>query len=454
MMRLTLLAMMALLAGCVATPPAQDPPESAEDSLRALLEANTDLLDGLMPTQSMPTPRAVTRALESQPVSPKGEQESVEPDFWSQLVSNYSLDPLPADVKAERQWQSLRNNNPEILTAFLARGQLWLQHISQEINDRGMPAELALLPYVESGFQLNARSHRGAAGPWQLMPATAEYLGLSRTRTCDQRLDVLASTDAALDYLEFLAKQFDGDWFQAIAAYNSGPGRVSRAIKANESRGRPTDYWSLRLPTETKRYVPRLLALAEVVKNPDKFGVVLPPIPTVPVFETLRLSAAVDLQLLADWSNASIEEIRELNPCLRRFTTPPQGGLVAVPVGTSANIQQQLANLPADQWAQLREYVVKRGDTLGEIALRFDTSVADLKATNGLSSNTIRIGQTLRVQGGNEAYAAAADQHRVQPGESLWTISRKYGLSLDALRDANRLGRYLQPGQILTIPAR
>lgn len=457
MMRLLLIATMAFISGCVTTPDPIEPseaPESAEDSLRALLEANTDLLDSLIPEQPMPTPRAVTRALESQPAPDRAEPEQEILDFWQQLVANYGLDPLPDEVKAERQWRSLRNNTPSVLTAFLARGQLWLHYIAQEIENRGMPAELALLPYVESGFQLKARSNRGAAGPWQLMPATAEYLGLSRSRTCDQRLDVLASTDAALDYLEFLGKEFDGDWFQAIAAYNSGPGRVGRAIKANEARGRPTDYWSLRLPTETKRYVPRLLALAEVIKDPERFGVTLPPIPTVPVFETIRLSAAVDLQLLADWSSTSIDEIRELNPCLRRFTTPPEGGLVAVPVGTSANIQQQLANLPPDQWAQLREYVVKRGDTLGEIALRFDTSVADLKATNGLTSNMIRIGQTLRVQGGNEAYAAAAEQHKVKAGESLWTIARQYGLSLDALRDANRVGRYLQVGQVLTIPAR
>ena len=158
-------------------------------------------------------------------------------DFWDRLRNDFELARLPEGYAVDKQWRSLQKNNPALLSDFLARGQLWLNYIAGEIDRRGIPAELTLLPYVESGFRLTARSHRGAAGPWQIMPGTAQFLGLSRTRTCDQRLDVLASTDAALNYLEYLAGEFNGDWFLAIAAYNSGPGRVANAIKANKKAG-------------------------------------------------------------------------------------------------------------------------------------------------------------------------------------------------------------------------
>ncbi|MGB0966267.1 MAG: LysM peptidoglycan-binding domain-containing protein [Litorivicinus sp.] len=450
MIRLVLLAMMALASGCTQLAPIQDPSVSPgeDDDLAALLRDTQGMIvdpiefDLPQTTESL----LIQRALESEPPKPK--------TFWQQLVGDFSLQRLPPEYEVEKQWQSLRRNNPELLTDFLARGRLWLNYIASEIDRRGMPAELALLPYVESGFQLTARSHRGAAGPWQLMPATATYLGLQRTRSCDQRLDVIAATDAALNYLEDLARQFDGDWYLAIAAYNSGPGRVSRAVAANKKRNKPTDYFSLRLPRETQRYVPRLLALAEVVRDPQRFNVSLPEIPQVPMFETLELESAVDLELLARWSETTVSDIRSLNPCLRRFATPIEGSTVVVPVGTAGKILTELRALPADQWAQLSEYVVRSGDTLGGIALRFDTSVADLKASNGLKSNLIRVGQVLRVQGGNQAYADAAGEHIVKAGESLWTISRQYGLSLAALQNANRVGSILRIGQRLTIPAR
>lgn len=450
------LAVAMALTGCASIPePAEVESPPSEPSLEALLTNNDELFVEVEPA---PLPKSpidyLKRALESFPSVDRSIEPELPKDFWTSLTDGFQLERLPDDYSVEGQWRSLRIKNPDLLTDFLARGQLWLHYITGELRRRDMPLELALLPYVESGFQLTARSHRGAAGPWQLMPATAEYLGLTRTRTCDQRLDVLASTHAALDYLEFLANEFDGDWFLAIAAYNSGPGRVGRAIKRNRSAGKPTDFWSLRLPKETRQYVPRLLALAEVVREPQRYLVNLPPIPMVPVFETLDLEAAVDLQLLADWSGATIADIRQLNPCLRRFTTPAEGATVAVPVGTSGRIVSELAALPPEQWAQLREYQVKSGDTLGAIALRFDTSVAELKALNGLRNNLIRVGQTLRINGGNAVYASGNTTHVVRSGESLWTIAKRYNTTIDALKAVNSVGRFLKVGQELRIPLR
>jgi membrane-bound lytic murein transglycosylase D len=201
--------------------------------------------------------------------------------------------------------------------------------------------------------------------------------------------------------------------------------------------------------------VPRLLALAEIVRNPEDFDITLPAVPMVPVFDQLSLEAAVDLQLLADWSQTSIDDLRTLNPCLRRFHTPVDGSVVAVPVGTSERILAELADLPRSEWAQMREYTVKSGDTLSGIALRFDMTVAELKKLNKLKSNLIRINQVLAVTFGNaQDIPEGGNLHSVRAGESLSVIAQRYGVSVRSLREANDLGRYLQIGEQLVIPGR
>ena len=201
--------------------------------------------------------------------------------------------------------------------------------------------------------------------------------------------------------------------------------------------------------------MPRLLALAEIVRNPERFDITLPAVPMVPVFDQLSLEAAVDLQLLADWSDTSVDELRTLNPCLRRFHTPVDGSVVAIPVGTSERILAELADLPRSEWAQMREYTVKSGDTLGGIALRFDMTVAELKKLNKLKSNLIRINQVLAVTSGNaQEIPEGGNLHSVRAGESLSVIAQRYGVSVRSLREANDLGRYLQIGEQLVIPGR
>lgn len=465
MKSLLLLALLGLI-GCAPVaeqaPTVPVTPEPDEAPLSDLLsDLDTLIVDPLEAEQTPADLENIIQALT--PVEIKVDLPALETsplpeppkDFWDRLRNDFELARLPEGYAVDKQWRSLQKNNPALLSDFLARGQLWLNYIAGEIDRRGIPAELTLLPYVESGFRLTARSHRGAAGPWQIMPGTAQFLGLSRTRTCDQRLDVLASTDAALNYLEYLASEFNGDWFLAIAAYNSGPGRVANAIKANKKAGKPTDFWSLRLPRETRQYVPRLLALAEIVRNPKKFDITLPAVPMVPVFDQLSLEAAVDLQLLADWSNTSVDDLRTLNPCLRRFHTPVDGSVVAVPVGSSERILAELAEIPRSEWAQMREYTVKSGDTLGGIALRFDMTVAELKKLNKLKSNLIRINQVLAVTSGNaQDIPEGGNLHRVQAGESLSVIAQRYGVSVRSLRAVNDLGRYLQIGEQLVIPGR
>ena len=447
----------AMLAGCQLNPTRAD---NGDSSTLADLLDSSDTIDlpapqGFYdpfsdPRFAIPAPRT-TATTAPVPAAEPTPSDTPTPaaSVWSDLVKRYELGPLPANIDVQGQWRSA-GRNPQLLTDFLGRGRLWMYHIARDIENRGMPGELALLPYVESGFKLTARSYRGAAGPWQLMPATATGLGLTRDRSCDERLDVIRSTDAALDYLETLVARFDGDWLLAIAAYNSGPGRVSKAIKANRSRGLATDFWSLRLPAETRKYIPRLLALAEIVKNPGAFDVTLPALPPRHTFETIELTRAVDLELLARWSDSSVETIRLLNPCFRAYSTPDRVANVVVPLGTADNILSQLASTPADQLATVSDYLVRSGDTLSAIAVRFDTSVADLRNRNGLTSNRIRIGQRLVV---GAPAPSAVTGYVVKSGDSLWSIARAYGTTVSALQAINNVGRYLKVGQSISLPA-
>ena len=449
-----------VLSGCQALQP--NIPDDTVDTgtLSDLLDASggLDLPDPVGaydpfsdPRFAIPRPAPVKprRADNENPPEVEVEAPPAEPaTVWSAIVRRYELGDLPADINVKREWRSA-GRNPQLLEDFLNRGRLWIHFIATDIERRGLPGELALLPYVESGFKLTARSYRGAAGPWQLMPATATGLGLTRDRSCDERLDVIRSTDAALDYLETLAKRFDGDWLLAVAAYNSGPNRVARAIKSNRSKGLPTDFWSLKLPAETRKYIPRLLALAEIVKDPGAFGLTLPAVPTRTTFETIELERAVDLELLARWSGSSVDTIRLLNPCFRSYATPNREASVVVPLGTADRILAQLASTPADQLATVSDYRVKPGDTLSGIAVRFGTTVADLRNRNGLSSSRIRIGQRLVV--GAPAPSAVTD-YVVASGDSLWSIARRFGTTVGELQAINNVGRVLRVGQALSLP--
>lgn len=232
-------------------------------------------------------------------------------------------------IDAQRQWLL---GNREFLTRASVRAAPYLYFIVSSLEQRGMPAELALLPMIESAYNPTAVSVRKAAGLWQFMPATGKDMGLRQTDAYDARRDVLASTSAALGYLERLHQQFGGDWLLALAAYNSGEGTVSRAIEANRLRGLPTDYWNLRLPRETTDYVPRLLALSELTKDPTAYGVNLEPVADSPYFAKVQLPRPVGIRQLALATGLAERSLRQLNPGYLGDTTDEGPGHVLVPV--------------------------------------------------------------------------------------------------------------------------
>jgi len=392
-------------------------------------------------------------------------------ELWTAIRDGFSMPDLDTpEVARFEQWYAARG---DFLDRMFHRARRYLPFIVDEIRARDMPMELALLPAVESAYVPTARSHASAVGLWQFIPATGRRYGLAQTQWYDGRRDVVASTGAALDYLQFLANEFEGDWFLALAGYNAGENRVARAVLANRSAGRSPLYQDLRLPAETRRYVPQLLALRNIIADPERFGVTLPHIPNEPYFAVVTLDRPVDLDMAAQISGVTRSEFQSLNAGYLRSTTGPGGPhRLLVPVEQLESLQAGLPRLPAvaatatgTAWGPDTSspsstdgrYTVRRGDTLGSIAARHGVTVSALQRSNNLRSHLIHPGQHLRVPGRGSTVAQGggdwSGQYRVQRGDTLGAIASRHRVGVDALRQANGIrGNTIYPGQTLRVP--
>ena len=320
----------------------------------------------------------------------------IETDLLDRLRADFSL-PIRDDrrVDAELAWYA---RHPGYFDRVFARARPYLHHIVAELERRDMPREIALLPIVESAFDPFAYSHGRAAGLWQIIPGTGRRFGLKQNWWYDGRRDVIESTRAALDYLEFLANRYDGDYELAVAAYNSGEGTVDRALRKNRAAGKPTDFWSLRLPRETRAYVPRLLALAKLIAEPWNHGLVLPRIPDEPQIGIVKTDGQLDLALAAELAGLSVDELYRLNPGFNQWATDPKGPhKLVVPVGNAPQLEAALAALPASERMRWTRHKVKPGQTLSHIADRYSVTTRTIRDANGLSGNLIRAGQHLMI---------------------------------------------------------
>lgn len=389
---------------------------------------------------------------------PKSQGPSEPLSLWNRIQSRLTISiPDNADINKARK-RYLRH--PELLYTISDRAEPFLYHIVEYIQDKDMPMELVLLPFVESGFDPYAYSSGGAVGLWQFMPATARQLGLRIDWWYDGRRDVLASTEMALTYLQYLADRFDGDWLLAIAAYNAGEGRVGNAIAYNRKHGRPTDFWHLRLPRETRQYVPRLLALSQIVRHPEHYDLELPDVPNKAETELVDVSGQIDLTLAAKLADVDLGTFHQLNPGYNRWATPPNGPQsLLLPAEAASAFKTALAKLPSDERVSWIRYKVRRGDSLSEIAQRYHTTVAVIKKANKLPSTVIRVGHPLLIPRG--ATTDVPDRmgpqqqftYTVRSGDSLWDIGRRFGVSFHQLAKWNNLDTtaILQPGDHLTI---
>ncbi|WP_428240885.1 LysM peptidoglycan-binding domain-containing protein [Gynuella sp.] len=396
-------------------------------------------------------------------------------DLWLDMRKLFSLDIYHDDprVKAQYNWYS---KHPSYMTRVSNRSKRYIYYVVEQLKKRNMPGEIALLPIVESAYDPFAYSHGRASGMWQFIPGTGKIYGLKQDWWYDGRRDVIASTDAALDYLQSLSNRFGGDWLLALAAYNSGGGTVSRAIRHNKQKGLPTDFWSLSLPKETSAYVPKLLALSRIVWDTRTAGVSLPVLPKAPYFAAVDTGSQIDLAQAAELAEVELDELYLLNPGFNQWATSPDGPhRLLVPIKNAELFEQRLSEIPVKQRVTWSRYTIKSGDTLSTIAEKFGTTIDVIRNANHISNNIIVAGKTLMIPSSSldkNQYTLSSDNrlasrqsynpdsksktkvvHIVETGDSFWEISRKYKVGTRELAKWNGMAPTdtLRVGQELVV---
>jgi len=374
-----------------------------------------------------------------------------------------------AVVKEKIAWYA---RNQEFLIRMSERATPYLYYIVEELKKRDMPIELALLPVVESAYHPFAYSRSHASGIWQFIPSTGKIFGLKQNWWYDGRRDIVAATRAALDYLQKLHNEF-GDWELAVAAYNTGERNIERAIVKNNQSRKKTDFFSLGLHKETRGYVPSLLAVAEIVAQPEKYGVTLTAIPNKPYFTQVETGGQLDLSTVASLTGLTMDQIYTLNPGFSRWATDPDGPhYLLLPIDKAPMFLTGLSAIPKDQRVTWNQHVIKNGETLGQIADAYKTSIAMLKETNNIKGNLIHAGQTLMIPGsknqGKFTPVALNNPHVVEPknkqtdekqiysvrsGDNLWAIGKRFNVSVKDLCAWNNLSTNstLRLGQKLSL---
>ncbi|MFR0691891.1 LysM peptidoglycan-binding domain-containing protein [Enterobacterales bacterium AE_CKDN230030158-1A_HGKHYDSX7] len=400
-------------------------------------------------------------------------------DIWERMRGGFQLqDQIDTNPRIERQRLWFMSNQSFLENAS-ERGAPYMHYVVERLEERDMPLELALLPMIESSYNPMAVSRAQAVGLWQFIPSTGTHFNLRQTNFYDGRRDITASTNAALTYLTRLHDMFNGDWLLALAAYNAGEGTVSRAIERNERLGLPTDYWNLPLPQETQDYVPKLLALSQLVNAPTIYGINLSPIANQPYFTSIRVKPGLDLSQVAALADLDQDELQQLNPAFKRGVTLDGPHHLLVPLNKADSLQASVANMQPVEIKPVvvaassgARYRVRKGDSLHSIAQRYRLSVAELKAANRLSANRLRNGQTLVIPGqpgrptiepesprqlaqverSKSTPSSASRSYTVKSGDTLWQIAKKNGVDVADIKRWNQLDSHgVKPGQTLKI---
>ncbi len=457
------------LAGCVTTPPVDVATTLPEGSAEV---SGTDVDSSAAAPAAGDAELAVDGPPPAQIIPPAAAEPSYD-DLMDRIRAGFQLDdPDRTQIDTQVNWYA---RNPNYLDRVFGRASLYMHHIVSEVERRGMPLELALLPVIESAFEPYAYSVARASGLWQFIPGTGNRFGLPQNWWYDGRRDVLESTRAALDYLQFLHDEFDGDWLLAVAGYNCGEACVARAVRENRAVGRSAEFWNLRLPAETRAYVPKLLAMKRIVARPEAYGLAFSAIPDQPYFTRVDVPSQIDLKLAADLAGLTHEEMFELNPAFHRWATPPQGPhALLLPIDAAELFRQNLAQLTPDELMRVTHHIVRPGDTLATLASRYNTQPLTIRMLNGLGNGTLAPGTDLRVPSGTTELpakvlraAAIVDRpgtapgagsrrpnvHVVRRGESIWAIARRNNMDPRTLMRINnkRPGDVLRAGERLVL---
>jgi membrane-bound lytic murein transglycosylase D len=394
-------------------------------------------------------------------------------DLFDRMRAGFALDEVqePA-IDQQLAWFE---HNPDYLERVFQRGQRYMYHVVTEVEARGMPLEFALLPVVESAYEPFAYSVSRAAGMWQFIPGTGSRFGLKQNWWYDGRRDVIESTRAALDYLQALHDQFDGDWLLAIAAYNVGENSVQRELDYNRAHGKPADFWHLKLPAETRAYVPKLLALKRLMAEPERYGLEFAVIPNEPYFAVIDTDSQIDLKIAAQLAGTSYDELVAINPGYNRWATDPEGPhRMLVPIDNADGFEAALKSLAPEDRVRFAVHEVARRETLAMIAKQYGTSSAVISKINDLKGGKVTVGESLRIPeisgelpdkvllaasrvdrpelGGRKQRQIV---YRVRAGETLSSIARRHGMPVSTLASLNNMGTAdaLVKGQRLVIKA-
>jgi len=406
------------------------------------------------------TPAVDTNTVDAQTAPSAGGEYT---SLWARIRAGFALQKVDdALIAPHEKWFI---ENAEFREAMFERSKLYLYYIVEEVEKRGMPMEIALLPAIESAYKPYAYSRARASGLWQFIPSTGKLYGLKSNWWYDGRRDVVASTRAALDYLQKLHDDFDGDWHLAIAAYNAGEGRIMRAMEYNRRKGLPTTFVHLRqLKPETKHYVPKLFAMVNLVSDPQKYGIALADIPNAPYFTTVDMGSQIDLGVVARLTGMEADQLHHINPGYTRWATHPEGPhQLLVPVDKKEALLAGLSSLPQTERVKWQHHEVKRGDTFFSIARKYNVTVDAIKAANKIEGG-LRIGQSLLLPISASAPASGPGSvratpvrsapragqmivHRVRAGDTLWSLARRYNVLVHQIAEWN----VMEPGDILKL---
>ena len=405
---------------------------------------------------------------------PTGDQTEQSADIWDRIRAGFSLGTFEhARIQTQLDWYA---RHPDYMNRVAERAAPYMYYIVEALKENDIPMELALLPIVESAFKPFAYSHGRASGIWQFIPSTGRRYGLSQNWWYDGRRDVYASTQAAISLLLNLKRDFKGDWLLALAAYNSGSGTVHRAIRRSKRKNGATDFWSLDLPKETRAYVPKLLALKQLIENPVRFDMEIQPIADKPYFKRVDVGAQIDLAVAAEMAEIDLDELYELNPGYNRWATAPDGpNYLLLPLDKAEQFTERLAKLPAQDRVRWVRHRIKSGETISNIATRYHTSIRTIKRVNHMRSNMLQVGHSLTIPVASKSlstYKLSANQRKkslqntprqgvklnyvVQLGDTFWGLAQQHQVGVRQLARWNGMAPRdtLTPGQQLIIWSR
>ncbi len=434
-----------LLAACAT--PAPEPPAAPPEPLSIVA---TPL--ALLPLPDEPPPAIVSDPFTALAAAELEPLPAPADDLWARIRKGYALPNL--DDRHVAKWEEWYSTRPDYVGRMVDRSRRYLYHIVREVEQRGMPLEIALLPMVESAFNPVALSTSRASGIWQFMPSTGQDFGLKQTFWFDSRRDVIAATDGALTYLQRLYAKFN-DWQLALAAYNWGEGNVARAIAKNQRAGRPTDYPSLDMPDETRNYVPKLQAVKNIIADPGKFGLDLADVPDAPYFAVVKTARKMDVKRAAELAEMPLDEFQYLNPHHNRpVIAGAEEYTILLPIDRAELFaaKLELSDQPLVSWQAHR---VRKAETLPQVATKFGMSIETLRAINGIGPRTrIREGHVLlvpsqRASAESEATLGQAVfttvpqgrtfYYRVRRGDSMTAIASRYAVTTQEIRGWNSL---------------